>query len=235
MTSSSLRRHSPTVLSFTRGDMFKVKQLVAAPVSLSFLTFQVYAAAPEKEASKKSLLRVDELSLYTSPAPKSKYVEDPQTQLEEGISHVRHSLEPYTGWFQDFCGKAKPKVEKAAEYGREGCELLKNPPPGFYPRLGVIGFAGVIGLFLARGSKVKRFVYPVSFIGICASLYYPQQAIAIGKVTGSRLYDWSLQAYINIESLWKDTPKKKKSAKASGKVDAESNKMAKVQEEKAIK
>ncbi|XP_062833300.1 MICOS complex subunit MIC26 isoform X1 [Anolis carolinensis] len=207
--------HSPRV-GFKPGS-FQVKQLVAVPVSLSFLTVQVYAASPEKEASKKSLLRVDELSLYTSPAPKSKYVEDPQTQLEEGISRVRHSLEPYTGWFQDFSGKAKPKLEKVAEYGREGCELLQNPPPGFYPRLGVIGFAGVIGLFLARGSKVKRFVYPVSFIGICASLYYPQQAITIGKVTSSRLYDWSLQAYINIESLWKDTPKKKKSAKASDK------------------
>ncbi|XP_042314686.1 MICOS complex subunit MIC26 [Sceloporus undulatus] len=212
--------------------MFKVKQLVAAPASLSF---QVYAAASEKEASKKNVLKVDELSLYTSPAAKSKYVEDPRTQLEEGIGHVRHSLEPYTGWFQDFSGKAKPKVEMAAEYGREGYDLLKNPPPGFYPRLGVIGFAGVIGLFLARGSKVKRFVYPVSFIGICASLYYPQQAIAIGKVTGSQLYNWSLQAYINIESLWKDTPKKKKSAKTSDKADAERDKMVKVQEEKAIK
>ncbi|KAH0624749.1 hypothetical protein JD844_032506 [Phrynosoma platyrhinos] len=176
--------------------MFKVKQLVAAPASLSLLAVQVYAAGPEKEASKKNLLRVDELSLYTSPVPKAKYVEDTRTQLEEGIGHVRHSLEPYTGWFQDFSGKAKPKVEKTAEYGREVYELLKNPPPGFYPRLGVIGFAGVIGLFLARGSKAKRVVYPV---------------------TGSQLYDWSLQAYINIESLWKDTPKKKKSAKASDK------------------
>nr|XP_020644795.1 MICOS complex subunit MIC26 [Pogona vitticeps] len=214
--------------------MFKVKQLLAAPASLSLLAVQVYAAAPDRESSRKKVLKVDELSLYTSPATKLKYVEDPQTQLEEGISHLRHSLEPYTDWFQDFSGKATPKIEKAAEYSREGYELLKNPPPGFYPRLGVIGFAGVVGLFLARGSKIKKFVYPVSFIGIGASLYYPQQAITIAKVTGSQLYEWSLQAYINIESLWKDSPKKKKSAKASEKADAESDKV-KVQEEKTIK
>ncbi|KAJ6667608.1 hypothetical protein lerEdw1_016729 [Lerista edwardsae] len=84
-----------------------------------------------------------------------------------------------------------PKAEKAAEYGRgtechisrESYEFLKNPPPGFYPRLGVIGFAGVVGLFLARGSKIKKFMYPLSFMGIGASLYYPQQAIAIAKVS----------------------------------------------------
>ncbi|XP_028583315.1 MICOS complex subunit MIC26 isoform X1 [Podarcis muralis] len=215
--------------------MFKVKQLMAAPASLSFLGVQVYAAAPENDASKKNLLKVDELSLYTSPSPKSKYVEDTHTQLEEGICYVRQSLEPYTAWFQGFSDKAMPKVEKAAEYGREGYELLKSPPPGFYPRLGVIGFAGIVGLFLARGSKIKRLVYPASFMGIGAALYYPQQAITLAKVTGSQLYDWSLQAYINIESLWKDPPKKKKSAKASDKGDADSDKTAKVQEEKAIK
>lgn len=33
----------------------------------------------------------------------------------------------------------------------EGYEFLQKPPPGFYPRLGVISFAGIIGLFLARG------------------------------------------------------------------------------------
>uniref|UniRef100_A0A8D0EDJ3 MICOS complex subunit n=1 Tax=Salvator merianae TaxID=96440 RepID=A0A8D0EDJ3_SALMN len=211
-------------LSLAALAMFKVKQLVIIPSSLNLLVVQVNAASPEKEASRKNLLKVDELSLYTSPEQKSKYVEDSRTQLEEGVGYVRQSLEPYTAWIQDFCDKAKPKAEKAAEYGIEGYELLKNPPPGFYPRLGVIGFAGVIGLFLARGSKVKRLVYPVSFMGIGASLYYPQQAIALAKVTGSQLYDWGLQTYINIESLWKDSSKKKKSAKGSNKGEADSDK-----------
>lgn len=38
-----------------------------------------------------------------------------------------------------------------SDFFSEGCEFLQNPPDGFYPRLGVIGFAGILGLFLARG------------------------------------------------------------------------------------
>ncbi|XP_013039412.1 MICOS complex subunit MIC26 isoform X3 [Anser cygnoides] len=199
-------------------------RLGATPVSLSLLSIQVYASSSEKETAKKELLKIDELSLYSSPARETKYVENPQTQLEEGVSHLRHAMEPYTAWCQDLYAKAKPQLEKAVERGREGCEFLQNPPDGFYPRLGVIGFAGILGLFLARGSKIKKLVYPAGFMGIGASMYYPQQAVAVAKVAGTQLYDWSLQGYIAVESLWKDNPKKKKSGKKNDKGDAEGDK-----------
>ncbi|NXE92137.1 MIC26 protein, partial [Menura novaehollandiae] len=91
-----------------------------------------------------------------------------------------------------------------SDFFSEGYEFLQKPPAGFYPRLGVIGFAGIIGLFLARGSKIKKLLYPAALMGIGTSMYYPQQAVAIGKVAGTQLYDWSLQGYIAVESLWKD-------------------------------
>uniref|UniRef100_A0A8D0L0P2 MICOS complex subunit n=1 Tax=Sphenodon punctatus TaxID=8508 RepID=A0A8D0L0P2_SPHPU len=198
--------------------MFKVMQLVAAPASLSLLTVQVYASSSEKGNFekgnfKKELVKVDELSLYSSPTHKFRYVDDSQSPLEEFISKLRHSMGPYTAWCQALYVKAMPKVENAVEHGRESCEFLANAPPGFYPRLGVISFAGVVGLFLARGSKIKRLIYPVAFMGIGASLYYPQQAVAVAQVAGSQLYDWSLQGYVAVESLWKDGPKKKRSVK----------------------
>ncbi|XP_051464933.1 MICOS complex subunit MIC26 isoform X2 [Apus apus] len=200
--------------------MLKVIRLGATPVSLSLLSVQVYASS-EKETSKKDLLKVEELSLYSSPAQETKYVESPKTELEEGVSHLRHVMEPYTAWCQDLYAKAMPKLEKAVEHGREGYEFLQNPPAGFYPRLGVIGFAGIVGLFLARGSKIKKLVYPAGLMGIGASMYYPQQVVAIAQVAGTHLYDWSLQGYIAVESLWKDNPKKKKSGKKSDKGDAD--------------
>ncbi|XP_065509341.1 MICOS complex subunit MIC26 isoform X5 [Caloenas nicobarica] len=125
---------------------------------------------------------------------------------------------------EELYAKAMPKLEKAVEHGREGFELLQNPPAGFYPRLGVIGFSGIVGLFLARGSKIKKLVYPMGLMGLGASMYYPQQAVSIAKVAGTQLYDWSLQGYIAVESLWKDNPKKKKSGKKSDKGDADGDK-----------
>ncbi|NXX48502.1 MIC26 protein, partial [Tricholaema leucomelas] len=149
------------------------------------------------------------LSLYSSPARETKYVETPQTQLEEGVSHLRHVMEPYTAWCQEMLrltSESRTSLSSAlsSDFFSEGYEFLQNPPAGFYPRLGVIGFAGIVGLFLARGSKIKKLVYPASLMAVGASMYYPQQAVAIGKVAGTQLYDWSLQGYIAVESLWKD-------------------------------
>lgn len=166
------------------------------------------------------MLKIEELSLYSSPARETKYVENPKTELEEGVSRLRQVMEPYTAWCQDLYAKALPKLEKAVEHGREGYEFLQKPPAGFYPRLGVISFAGIIGLFLARGSKIKKLVYPAALMGMGTSMYYPQQAVAIAKVAGTQLYDWSLQGYIAVEALWKDNPKKKKSGEKGDKGDA---------------
>ncbi|XP_064429949.1 MICOS complex subunit MIC26 isoform X6 [Mirounga angustirostris] len=80
------------------------------------------------------------------------------------------------------------------------------------------------------GSKIKKLVYPPGFMGLAASLYYPQQAIVFVqekgkwnililtshvwnsngsfifcfKVSGEKLYDWGLRGYIVIEDLWKE-------------------------------
>ncbi|XP_038173296.1 MICOS complex subunit MIC26 isoform X3 [Arvicola amphibius] len=53
------------------------------------------------------------------------------------------------------------------------------------------------------GSKLKKLVYPPFFMGLGASVYYPQQAITFAQVSGEKLYDWGLQGYIIAEDLWK--------------------------------
>ncbi|NXF47230.1 MIC26 protein, partial [Oceanites oceanicus] len=137
------------------------------------------------------------LSLYSSPARETKYVENPQTQLEERVSHLRHVMEPYTAWCQsELVDSSKVKVDSSlcSDFFSEGYEFLQNPPAGFYPRLGVIGFAGIVGLFLARGNKI---IFP-RLLSSCFLISF------VPKVAGTQLYDWSLQGYIAVESLWKD-------------------------------
>ncbi|XP_033267343.1 MICOS complex subunit MIC26 isoform X3 [Orcinus orca] len=162
--------------------MFKVIQRSVGPASLSLLTFKVYASA-KKDSSHKAAVKVNELSLYSVPEGQSKYVEEPRTQLEESISHLRHYCEPYTSWCQEIYSQTKPKMQSVVQWG--------------------------------LGSKIKKLVYPPVFMGLAASLYYPQQAIVFVQVSGEKLYDWGLRGYIVVEDLWKENIQKSENVKNS--------------------
>nr|XP_055175043.1 MICOS complex subunit MIC26-like [Nyctereutes procyonoides] len=195
-------------------NMFKVIRRSVGPASLSLLTFKVYVS-PKRDSPHKTSVKVNELSLYSVPEGQSKYVEEPRTQLEESISHLRHYCEPYTSWCQEMYSQTKPKMQSLVQWGLDSYEYLQNAPPGFFPRLGVIGFAGIVGLLLANRSKIKKLVYLPGFMGLAASLYYPQQAIVFVQVSREKLYDWGLRGYIVVEDLWKENFQKPGNVKNS--------------------
>ncbi|XP_054342512.1 MICOS complex subunit MIC26-like [Pongo pygmaeus] len=183
--------------------MFKVIRRSVRPTSLHLFTFKVYAA-PKKDSPSQNPVKVDELSLYSVPEGQSKCVEESRSQLEEGISQFRRYCEPHRNLCQETYSQTKPKMQSLVQWGLDSYEYLQNAPPGFFPRLGVIGFASLNGLFLARGSKIKKLVCPPGFMGLAASICYPQQAIVFAKVSGERLHDWGLHGYIVMEDLWKE-------------------------------
>ncbi|XP_076130948.1 apolipoprotein O, a [Alosa pseudoharengus] len=194
--------------------MFKVP--AQGPVGI--MMGVVFAATPIDEKSPSSELSLEELSLYTSPQQRLRYVEPPAGQLEQGVTTVRQATQPYITWgqqttnsavkkVQGVYGKVKPIVDDAVQMGKDGYVYLQNPPPEFYPRAGVIGFAGILGLFLARGSRWKKLVYPTGLMAIGASVYYPQKASEMAKATGDGIYDYALQAYVAMEQLVKPAPK----------------------------
>lgn len=84
-------------------------------------------------------------------------------------------------------------MQSLVQWGLDSYDCLQNAPPGFFPSLGVSGFADLIELLLARGSKIKKLAYPPGFVGLAASLYYPQQIVVLAQVSGERLYDWGLR------------------------------------------
>ncbi|XP_036380181.1 apolipoprotein O, a isoform X1 [Megalops cyprinoides] len=207
--------------------MYKVAGLAATPGALGLLSVTVFAATEDKN---DPTLRTDELSLYTTPQQKFRYVEPEAGQLEQGVSQLRKAAEPYTTWCQQtglavaekvqgVYGELKPKVESTIQFGKESYDYLRDPPSGFYPRVGVIGFAGILGLFFARGSRIKKLIYPTGLMALAASMYYPQQAASIAKVTGDTLYEWSLQGYVTMESLWKGKPTTKQLKEKSEKAE----------------
>lgn len=177
--------------------------------------------AASADDKPKTTLSVEELSLYSVPQQNIQPVESERGQLEERVAELRLMTEPYLTWCQQTTrsakltvqgayGTVKPKVDSTVQFGQNSYAYLKNPPPEFYPRAGIIGFAGILGLFLGRGSRLKRLIYPTGLMAVGASMYYPQEAVTIAKSTGDSVYDWALQAYVTVEKLFKDKPASKK-------------------------
>uniref|UniRef100_A0A3B4YYW0 MICOS complex subunit n=1 Tax=Stegastes partitus TaxID=144197 RepID=A0A3B4YYW0_9TELE len=167
---------------------------------LSGLKAQIKSSVPVPAPVPAPLNR-DELSLYTAPAQMSRYAEPEAGQLEESVATVRKLVEPYAAWCQNTYGKIKPKVQSVVRFGSDTYGYLKDPPKDFYPRAGVIGFTGVLGLFLARGSRIKKLLYPAGLMTVSASLYYPEQAAAVAKSTGDSVYDRAVQSYAAVEKM----------------------------------
>nr|XP_014339548.1 PREDICTED: uncharacterized protein LOC102367396 [Latimeria chalumnae] len=89
---------------------------------------------------------------------------------------------------------------------RDAYAYLNAPPPGFFPRVGVIMVSGLAGLVLARkGSRIKKLLYPLGLTALGVSLCYPTQAIVVAKVSGSKVYTASQWTYGAVGSLWKES------------------------------
>ncbi|KAM7379735.1 hypothetical protein PAMP_005266 [Pampus punctatissimus] len=184
----------------------------AMPAALTLLPVTVYAATGDGKKEAAAPLNRDDLSLYVAPPPlKSRYVEPGAGQLEQSVAALRKVAEPYTAWCQDIYGKIKPKVQGVVQLGDSTYAYLKNPPKDFYPRAGVIAFTGVLGLFLARGSRIKKLVYPAGLMTVSASLYYPEQAAAIAKSTGESVYDSAVKSCAAVEKMLKPRRETEKS------------------------
>ncbi|GAA6074691.1 apolipoprotein O, a isoform X1, partial [Tachysurus ichikawai] len=189
------RSHSHRRSAARKREMYKFGGAAGFSATLAAM-----AASPDTEKPKEEI-SLDELSLYTTPQQKFHYVEPEKGTMEENMSTVREMTEPYITWCQGVYGVVKPKVDRTVQFGKDSSEYLRNPPKEFYPRAGVIGFAGILGLFLGRGSRMKRLIYPTTLMAVSASMYYPQEAVTIAKSTGDTVYEFTLQAYVTVEKL----------------------------------
>ncbi|XP_029380254.1 MICOS complex subunit MIC26-like [Echeneis naucrates] len=174
------------------------------PGAPSLLPITVFAAAGDGKEEPTARVSLDELSLYTAPRQReSRYAAPEAGQLERSVATVRSLAEPYTSWFRVTYDKIKPKVQSVVQSGTDTYDYLKNPPKDFYPRAGVIGFTGVLGLVLARGSRMKKLVYPTVLLAVSSSLYYPEQAAAAVKSGGASVYECAVQGCAALERMLK--------------------------------
>ncbi|NXP14785.1 MIC27 protein, partial [Thinocorus orbignyianus] len=179
----------------------QVAKLVAVSSSLPFACITVYAAA-EKE-TKSQLMKPNQLPIYCPPPLKSKYVEEQPGHLQKHFSSVRQTTGRYIGWCKDAFVFVKNGIMDSIQFGKDAYVYLKNPPPEFLPKVGVITISGLAGVVLARkGSRFKKITYPLGLTTLGISVCYPAQSVVFAKVMGKKLFSASHQTYEAVQSLW---------------------------------
>lgn len=163
----------------------------------------VLSAAGTEDRATEAGLKLEELSLYELPEPKHNFNPAEPGQLEETVAAVRRSVEPPFSWCLGTYHKIKPRIQRGVQLCSDTYAFLRDPPKDFLPRAGVIGFTGILGVFLARGSRAKRLLYPAGLMTVSASLYYPERAAGIATATGDRVYAGAVQGYAAVEKIVK--------------------------------
>ncbi|XP_020787891.1 MICOS complex subunit MIC26-like isoform X2 [Boleophthalmus pectinirostris] len=187
----------------------------------------VLAASDGKKKLSPPGMSLEELpSLYCRP--EELHSSEPESgAVEEKVSLLRNWMQPYTDQCQktgeaaldkveSVYKRVEPKINASVTTVTDVYRFLSDPPSNFYPSVAVIGFSGFLGLYLAKGSRLRRVVFPVVLVGFSSSVFYPQQASALLQVSADQVCGLFDRSRVAVENVWKDPPLGKKSADADG-------------------
>ncbi|XP_036404070.1 MICOS complex subunit MIC27-like isoform X2 [Megalops cyprinoides] len=182
----------------------KTVKLAALPAALGFASVRVYALT---EIKAEELLSPQELSVYTPLPRQLHYVEEDPGLLQRGLGVARVGLLPYVRAVKRACVTIKIGAVNLYHAGVDTYEFLKDPPPGFLPRVSVITVSGLAGLILARrGSRMKRIGVPLGLATMGTAVCYPAQTVGVLKLSGKKAYSATQWASSSVTSLWKSSP-----------------------------
>ncbi|XP_076148166.1 MICOS complex subunit MIC27-like [Alosa pseudoharengus] len=185
----------------------KLVKFVAVPATaiLGIASFRVHYVT--REPNVEGLLTPHQLSIYTPLPQKFQYVAEQQGALQSHLGIAREWLQSYVRAVKGSLLSAKVRTVNLYHAGEDVYHYLKDPPPGFLPRVGFISGAGLTGLILARrGSRLRRLLLPLGLASLGAGICYPAPTLAFLKVTGRQAWaasQWSMSA---VSTLWRSEP-----------------------------
>lgn len=99
----------------------------------------------------------------------------------------------------------EPGINASVQTARGTKEFLMNPPLQFYPSVAAVGFSAIFGLYLAKGGRVKRLLFPAGLMTLSASMFYPQHAASLAKEAKEQIFSVGSQTRVLLEDVWKKT------------------------------
>ncbi|KAA0716662.1 MICOS complex subunit MIC27 [Triplophysa tibetana] len=183
--------------------ILKYAALPAAVVGVG--SFRIYSVGDRKS---EELISPKELSIY-SDHHAVQFVEERSVLVETGLGALRVGLQPYVRAVQNGLASVKTGVVSAFQAGEallilDTYHFLRDPPPGFLPRVGIITVSGLGGLILARkGSRLKKILFPFGLATLGTAVCYPIQTVGVLKITGKKLYSVGSSA----ASMFQSKPK----------------------------
>ncbi|KAI5089614.1 apolipoprotein O-like [Silurus meridionalis] len=132
---------------------------------------------------------VAKLSIYSAEPPELGCVEEKPGHLQTRLGQMRVGLQPYVKVVQNTFTSVKVGAVSIYQAGEDTYDFLRDPNPGFLPRVGVITVSGLAGLILARkGSRLKRLVLSLGLMSAGAAVCYPMHTVGVLKMTGKKVY-----------------------------------------------
>lgn len=182
-------------------QILKYAALPAAAAAVGLGSFRIYSI---NEKINEELISPRELSIYSPDGPAVRFVEEQPGVVQTGLGAVRVGLQPYVRAVQNTFTSVRVGVISVFHAGQDTYHFLRDPPPGFLPRVGVIGVSGLGGLILARkGSRLKKIFVPLGLATAGTAVCYPTQTVGVLKITGKKVYTVSS----SVASMFKSKPK----------------------------
>ncbi|KAM9538838.1 uncharacterized protein ACWYII_037644 isoform 1-T1 [Salvelinus alpinus] len=186
--------------------MVPVVKLAAISAAMGMASFQVYAMSEDKTETVR--LSPRELSIYAPDPPATHYMDEQPGDLQSGLGVVRVGLLPYVRAVKNAYTSVKVGAVTVYTAGHDTYEFLRDPPPGFFPRVSVITVSGLAGLILARkGPHLMMLGVPLGMATVGMAVCYPTQTVAVVKMTGQKMYAANQYTTSYVASTFKSKPK----------------------------